>query len=106
MTCPHCGTQNDGASVFCKKCGRALKRPELEGVITCVNHPNQPATTSCGGCGKRLCDRCAIDIGTIAFCAECAPRGEPTEEERVRRLAVVDPQAVKLAGLGTRITAA
>jgi aspartyl protease family protein len=41
-------------------------------VATCQNHPDVPATASCRGCFKQLCDVCVInDDGFVPFCGPC-----------------------------------
>ena len=103
--CPHCGTENESATRFCRKCGRTLRDRDLNGAITCRNHGNRRATTSCAQCGGRLCDDCAIDTGGLAFCRDCVQVSEPSEAERLKKVAVVDIRSAARAGLGTRITA-
>ncbi|HEX5323802.1 MAG TPA: RDD family protein [Capsulimonadaceae bacterium] len=105
MICPHCGTENESPVRFCRKCGRTLRKKELQGAITCRNHGNRLATTSCAQCGIRLCDTCAIDTGGIAFCRGCIEVTEPTESELLEKVAVVDLKSAERAGFVTRITA-
>lgn len=105
MMCPSCGTENPVADQPCKKCGRPLVKAELRGAIACWNHPNRRATTSCGQCGARLCDRCAVEVGGLMFCRACADVDEPSEEERIGRLAVVNAKSAPRVGFGTRLTA-
>ncbi len=49
MTCPRCGSANDGDRRFCSGCGAAL-------TIACpsCNAPNRGSDRFCGGCGKAL----------------------------------------------------
>lgn len=104
MICPNCGTENRASEGLCRKCGRPLVS-ELGGAIPCRDHPNRRATTSCAQCGARLCDRCAVAKRGVDYCRSCAEVPEPSEEERIRKLPVVDLEAAPRAGFGTRLTA-
>lgn len=106
MICPSCGVENPAADLFCKRCGRPLGKSEARGAVACWNHKNRRASTTCGQCGARLCDWCAVEVRGLIFCRACAGVEEPTEQERIDKLAVVDARTAPRAGFGTRLTAA
>ena len=39
--------------------------------MKCANHPRSEAAAVCAGCGKDLCQECAIALSTGAWCREC-----------------------------------
>ena len=49
MTCPLCGTQNEGGRKFCGECGA-----KLELACAACGSPNTPGTKFCGECGAAL----------------------------------------------------
>lgn len=73
MVCPNCGTLNPNDAVTCRKCARKIRSEAMTGKIACYVHQNREATTSCGVCGHRLCDSCAVPHNGIDYCDACAP---------------------------------
>lgn len=71
--------------------------------MKCYYHRDIDAVAVCTGCGKGLCQRCAVDVGGIVHCRECsttsaarrAARGGPTNP-----LAIVSVALAVLGGLG------
>lgn len=80
IVCRQCGTANETESERCRRCGTELHLPQMRGKIACQNHANREATTTCNGCGVRLCDACAYNLGGIDFCESCAPEGAVAAE--------------------------
>jgi Domain of unknown function (DUF5668)/B-box zinc finger len=39
--------------------------------MTCVNHPDQPASAYCRTCGKALCQSCQRDVRGVIYCQDC-----------------------------------
>lgn len=105
MICPQCGTLNQDERDECVRCRTRLHLPEMAGKIACVNHANREATTSCAGCGRRLCDACAVSANGVDFCDACAPSGalRPTYDEDYERVPVVDPATGARASFGGRV---
>ena len=79
----------------------------MKGKIACIVHANREATTSCGSCGNRLCDACAIKANGVDFCENCAPPNAIplTHDEDYERLPVVDPATAERATFTLRLMA-
>jgi uncharacterized RDD family membrane protein YckC len=107
MTCPQCGTLNPNERDDCVRCKTKLRSPEMAGKIACANHGNREATTSCGACGERRCEQCAVNANGVDFCDAHAPAGarRPSYDEDYERVPVVDVAANPRAGFGTRLLA-
>jgi uncharacterized RDD family membrane protein YckC len=106
VVCPNCGTLNANEAVNCRKCARTIRSEAMRGKIACSVHSNREATTSCGVCGTRLCEACAVSHNGIDYCDACAPA------EAVRpfvadyeKLAVVNIETAARAQTGPRLTA-
>ncbi|HVK03081.1 MAG TPA: RDD family protein [Armatimonadaceae bacterium] len=108
MVCPQCGTQNENAREDCVRCKRPLHPATMKGKIACSVHANREATTSCGSCGARLCDTCAINYNGIDYCDACAPAEavRRTFDEDYEKVPVVDPARTPVASFAGRLWAA
>lgn len=107
MICPQCGTLNENVSDNCKRCRKPLHPAQMKGKIACVVHANREATTSCAQCGSRLCPTCAINVGGIDFCENCAPADAVPREhdEDYERIPVLDPARAENSPFGRRLFA-
>jgi tetratricopeptide (TPR) repeat protein len=65
---------------------------------SCFQHPEVPASTSCGGCRKSLCAACAVFEGGSDRCPACLARYWRVKQLRQRVLATLG--AVLLLGGG------
>ncbi len=107
MSCRHCGTANESEAEKCRRCGRTLHVESIQGKIACVNHANREAISTCDGCGNRLCDLCAFDVGGIDFCRSCAPEGAIAAgyEDDYERIPVINQAEAERAMPTPRTTA-
>jgi len=108
VVCPQCGTQNDNQHEKCIRCKRPLHPDSMRGKIACAIHANREATTSCAGCGMRLCDACAMKTPQgMAFCETCAPPDalRATHDEDYEAVPVIDPVRTPAASFGSRLLA-
>lgn len=108
MVCPQCGTLNENAREDCVRCRRPLHPATMKGKIACSVHANREATTSCGSCGARLCETCAINHNGIDYCDACAPAEavRRTFDEDYEKVPVVDPTRNPVASFDSRLWAA
>jgi uncharacterized RDD family membrane protein YckC len=78
----------------------------MKGKVACVVHANREATTSCGVCGNRLCEKCAVNVNGIDYCDTCAPADavRPAVDD-YGRLPVLDTTKATPATLWQRFAA-
>jgi len=107
MVCPQCGTLNENQHDQCVRCKKPLHPAGMKGKIPCAVHANREATTSCGACGTRLCDACAVSANGIAFCDGCAPANavRVAHDEDYELVPVLDPARVEVASFDGRLLA-
>lgn len=51
-------------------------KPDPGGFKACYRHGNRPATHTCLGCERPICDRCEEESGDVRFCYDCAVEEE------------------------------
>lgn len=108
MTCPQCGTLNPNNREECVRCKTRLHSEAMKNKIACANHANREATTSCAGCGIRLCEACAVNANGVDFCEADAPPSATRRsfDEDYERIPVVDGARTGRASFGARMLAA
>jgi hypothetical protein len=57
----------------------------------CWRHSSIVGATSCGQCGARCCEHCALEVPRGELCIECALVLAGVRTRRVRREAVPEP---------------
>lgn len=43
--------------------------------MQCYNHPELAAVAACAGCGKGVCETCAVEVGGRVYCKQCLAAG-------------------------------
>jgi uncharacterized RDD family membrane protein YckC len=107
VICSQCGTLNENQRDLCVRCRKALHPSNMKGKIACSVHANREATTSCAGCGIRLCESCAAHANGIDFCENCAPPDAIRHDydEDYEKIPVVDPALAARASFAIRFLA-
>ena len=67
--------------------------------MKCYVHPEAEAVATCTGCGKAVCQTCAIDVGGKIFCQQCLASGVPTQRAAIERTPT-NPLAIISLALG------
>jgi hypothetical protein len=96
LSCPRCYAKLPGPAARCTNCNSKLEsltfvattQPNGDGShlaagggADCFFCPDQPATGSCGSCGRFVCTRCEVDWAGQKTCLTCLHAGREVRED-------------------------
>jgi uncharacterized RDD family membrane protein YckC len=104
MVCPHCGTLNPDHRERCFRCEHSLSPAKVAEEVTCRWHPSITRAANCSVCGAPICEACAIRVGDVAYCPNCAavPGEERVRVEADSMLSPLQMQTMPCASAGWR----
>ena len=72
MVCPQCGTLNPNERERCFRCEHSLSRAHVAEEVHCRRHSDQVRAANCSVCAAPMCETCAIRVGDVTYCPDCA----------------------------------
>ena len=72
----------------------------------CINHPEEKAVGTCGGCGALTCYRCSMNVDQVVYCSlDCFNQLNPPSSPEILKVTAppetpADSSSVQISGLG------